>query len=179
MNSIARLFAKNQTVPARCSVLLLLPQQMDLDFYLEMRQVTAYEQLWDDIIKQFVSHSDIDTLERAMEAFQALRGTQALSATNTEKTAQLESGVVTPLRQLLESIDANNATPLQDETVQKLVTWLARLSLLLKNWDVTALLLAVPADNGLSILEAIAQVVDRGQMGFLEEEKVGSYYVSS
>lgn len=146
---------------------------MNLDLYLEMRQVTGYEQLWDDIIRQFVSHSDIYLLERAMEAIGTLRQTQALSATNADKSAALEAAVVEPLRQLIDSIDANNATPLDEDSIKKFTAWLARLCLMLKNWDVTPQLTEAAPGNAPTILEAINQLVERGQMGFQEEEKVG------
>jgi cohesin complex subunit SA-1/2 len=145
---------------------------MDLEVYLEMRQVTAYEQLWDDITRQFVSHSDVILLEKAMEAISVLRVTQALSATNSEKESALEAAVIEPLRQLLDGIDANNATPLDEDIIQKLTAWLTRLCLILKNWDVTPALIEVGPGNAPTVLEAVNQLVERGQMGFQEEEKV-------
>ena len=172
MNAISRLFAKHQTDPTRCTTLLFLPLQMNLDLYLEMRQVSSYEQLWDDIIRQFVGHSDIYLLEKAMEAIGAMRQTQALSATNAEKSSALEAAVVDPLRQLVEGIDANNATPLDEDSIKKFTAWLARLCLILKNWDVTPFLTEAGPVNGPTVLEAVNQLVERGQMGFHEEEKV-------
>lgn len=172
MNAISRLFAKHQTDPTRCTALLLLPLQMDLDLYLEMRQVTNYEQLWDDITRQFVSHSDIYLLEKAMEAIGALRRTEALSATNAEKVTALEMAVIGPLRQLIDGVDANNATPLDEDAIKKITAWLARLCLILKNWDVTPSLIEPSLADAPTILEAVNQLVERGQMGFHEEEKV-------
>jgi cohesin complex subunit SA-1/2 len=145
---------------------------MDLDLYLEMRQVTNYEQLWDDITRQFVGHSDIYLIERAMDAINALRATQALSATNTEKASALEVAVVEPLRQLLDGIDAINATPIDEDTIQKLSAWLGRLCLILKNWDITPALSEAGPGNLPSVLETVNQMIERGQMGFQEEEKV-------
>jgi len=145
---------------------------MDLDLYLEMRQVTNYEHLWDDITRQFVSHSDIYLLEKAMDAINALRATQALSATNSEKITALEVAVTEPLRQLLDGIDAINATPIDEDTIHKLTSWLARLCLILKNWDATAALTEAVSGNVSTIVEVVNQLVERGQMGFQEEEKV-------
>lgn len=152
--------------------LLLLPQQMNLDLYLEMRQVTNYEQLWDDIIRQFVGHNDLYLLEKAMDAINALRSTQALSATNSEKASALEIAVVDTLRQLLDNIDAVNATPVDQDTVQKLTPWLARLSLILKNWDAVSSLTDAGPENLPTVVESLNQLVERGRMGFQEEEKV-------
>lgn len=145
---------------------------MDLDLYLEIRQVTNYEQLWDDISRQFVGHSDIYLLERAMDAINVLRATQALSATNTEKASALEVAVLEPLQQLLDRIDAINATPIDEDTIQKLSSWLARLCLILKNWDVTPAVTEAGPSNAPTVLETVNQMVERGQMGFQEEEKV-------
>lgn len=152
--------------------LLLLPQQMDLDLYLEMRQLTNYEQLWDDVNRQFVSHNDLYLLEKAMDAIDALRSTQALSATNTEKASALEIAVVEPLRQLLDTVDANKATPIDEETIHKLSSWLSRLSLILKRWDATPALAEADHEHLPAVGETLNQIVERGQMGFEEEEKV-------
>lgn len=172
MNSISRLFAKHQTVPSKCMALLLLPQQVDLDLYLEMRQVTNYEQLWDDITRQFVNHNDLYLLEKAMDAINVLRSTQALSATNSEKASALGTAVVDPLRQLLDGVDAVNATPIDKDTIRNLSSWLARLNLILKHWDVTSALTESDSENLPTVVESLNQIVERGQMGFDEEEKV-------
>lgn len=146
---------------------------MDLDLYLDMRQVTAYEQLWDDVARQFTQHGDIYLLEKAMDAMGAMRQTQALSASNAEKCSSLEATVVEALRGLFDDIDANNATPLDEDALQKFDAWLARLCLILKHWDMTAALRESTSGSQASLLEAIKQLVERGQMGFHEEEKVG------
>lgn len=146
---------------------------MDLDLYLDMRQVTAYEQLWDDVARQFTQHGDIYLLEKAMDAMSAMRHTQALSASNAEKCSSLEATVVEALRGLFDDIDANNATPLDEDALQKFDAWLARLCLILKHWDMTAALTESTSGSQATLLEAIKQLVERGQMGFHEEEKVG------
>ncbi|KAG2122483.1 hypothetical protein DEU56DRAFT_925773 [Suillus clintonianus] len=57
IKGLPRLFIKYQTDANRIANVLLIPPLMNVELYLEMRMMTAYANLWDDITKQFLSHS--------------------------------------------------------------------------------------------------------------------------
>lgn len=173
IRTLPALFARHQADPTRCLLLLALPQQMKLDMYLDMRVVTSYESLWDDVTKQFLSHTDVLILERAMETIRSLAAADSLAATNKEKKAQLEQAVLAPLRQIASEVELHNAV-LDEDTIAKLEATLTRLIMIAKNWDVTAVMDEKDDGNASSAIDIVTEILDRGSMGFSEEEKMVS-----
>lgn len=171
MNCLPRLLAKHQSDAGRTFILLVLPQHMKLSLYLDLRSINAYEALWDDVSKQFLASTDALLLERSMATIMYFKGTEELSRTNAEKTAELQNAVVVPLFEASKTVDVETAG-LDDETRGKIGNALGRLVLLGKNWDVSKMLDEKADENQQSVLSAVTSVSERGSLGYREDEKV-------
>ncbi|KAG6380324.1 hypothetical protein JVT61DRAFT_8434 [Boletus reticuloceps] len=87
---LPRLFIKYQTDENRISEVLLIPPLMNLDLYLEMRMMSAYAGLWDDVSKQFLSHSSQSVVTKSVAAIRHFMAASSLTNTNSTKILELE-----------------------------------------------------------------------------------------
>jgi cohesin complex subunit SA-1/2 len=172
MNHLPRLFAKNQIDPNRISTLLLLPQQMNLSLYLDMRLVTNYESLWKDIRKQFMKQHDPFILERTMETVRYFLHEENLSAPNTEQKTMLEREVIDALKATAGEVDIPNAVLLPKDVVESMSGNMLRISLLAKSWDVSAALEESDPDTPNSVVTIAKDILERGFLGLDDEESV-------
>lgn len=172
MTSLPRLIAKHQTDANRLWMVLALPLQMNLELYLDLRRVSSYEVLWDDLIKQFCQHSDLNLLERCLEAIVYMVSTAALSQTNTEKRINLEAAVKQPLVDIARDEEIERAE-LDDAAVEACTNATVKLALMIKSWDITKLLDEKEESETITPLRIIEGIEDRAQFGYAQEEKVG------
>ncbi|KAF7343491.1 Cohesin subunit psc3 [Mycena venus] len=85
IKGLPRLLMKHQTDQNRIANVPAIPTLMNLDLYLEMRMMTNYSNLWDDITKQFLSHSGAGRSARSHRAFQHLRERRPCRIRTTQK----------------------------------------------------------------------------------------------
>lgn len=171
--ALPRLFAKYQTDAPRIADVLLIPQVMDLDMYLEVRAISAYESLWDDISRQFLRHVEPTLLKHAVEALRCLVATQTLSNTNATKSSALEEQLVTALRETASGRDVETAGFSEDE-VHALAACLLRLHMLFQSGDLTSALEEEDGGKLTSGWDIIVGLASRGRLGYREEEKVST-----
>ncbi|KAJ7064577.1 hypothetical protein C8F01DRAFT_1354031, partial [Mycena amicta] len=102
IKGLPRLLVKYQTDQSRIANILTIPMLMNLDLYLEMRMLTGYASLWDDIMKQFLSHSDPTVLGVAAKAMIYLylfsQAATSLSNINSTKILEFEDELSSALR---------------------------------------------------------------------------------
>lgn len=167
---LPRLFSKHQSDVARSAIILLLPQQMQLELYLDTRQLSLYETLWADVTKQFVSTNNVFVLERAMETIQHLKSVNALIQQNGEGTTGLERAVTTPIHEVAATSEIR--TGLLADDLKKLEGAMMRLALIVKNWNPIMLLEEKDGGNAFSLIDIAFEVLDRGDIGAAEEDNV-------
>ena len=174
IKALPRLFSKHQSDATRSAIVLLLPCQMQLELYLDMRLLTAYEALWSDVTRHFTSTANVFVLERAMETIQYLRSADTLSQYNGEKTAALEQAVVAPIYEITAASEIG--TGLDEDDLKKLDASMMRLALIVKNWDAIALLEEKDGGNASSLVDIAVEVLNRGQVATAEEDNVSCSY---
>ncbi|KAH9974267.1 hypothetical protein BGW80DRAFT_1436857 [Lactifluus volemus] len=160
IKSLPRLFAKHQTDEARIAVVLSIPLLMNLDLYLEMRMTAAYASLWDDIAKQFTSHSSPVVLSHAVAAIRHLMDATSLSNTNSTKILEIEDQLATSLRDAVAGRDELEIASFTEDEVLLLGAICARL-------------LCWREDEGgkqSSAWDIVFALLDRGRLGYKEEE---------
>ncbi|KAI0342546.1 hypothetical protein BDW22DRAFT_1357931 [Trametopsis cervina] len=172
IKALPRLFAKYQTDPGRMSDVLHLPQLMNLNMYLEMRMMTAYVGLWDDVIKQFTSHSAQIVLSTAVTTIRCMIDATSLSNTNSAKVLELEELLSTSLRDIIRGRDELEIATFSEDEVLTLTGVCTRLATLAGTRDMTAW---VEEDEGgmqSSAWDIIMALVERGKLGYKEEESM-------
>ena len=144
---------------------------MKLELYLDMRLVSSYEALWGDVQKQFLKRSDVLSLERAIETMRFFIDEKTLGRINSEQKAALEMAVSTDLREKIAEMNLESGI-LEGEQVGSIADAMTRVALLCKNWDITGQLEESDAIRPTSIINIAKSVLERGQNGFQNEDRV-------
>jgi len=170
MKVLPRLFTKHQTEARRIVGILSIPEQMNLSLYLDMRKTAAYEALWDDIMKQFLQHTDATVLAAAIRAINTLTANSSMESTNKQKLAELEESLFASLR---DALDGQNVSDMliNDDQLTSIEAILLRVSLLTSSRDIVDVMQDEEGgqSSGWAIVLAFA---GRGALGFKEEAKV-------
>ena len=189
IKGLPRLFIKHQTDQNRISDVLLIPTLMNLDLYLEMRMITvslvswprfhfsfniiqAYNSLWDDVIKQFVSHSSIKVLSCATTAIRHFMDTTSLSNANSTKILELEDELSTQLRDTIAGRDEIEVASFSEDEVLALSAWCTRLSVLAGTRNMTVWTEEDEGGKQSSAWDIVNALVERGRLGYKDEETV-------
>ncbi|CAE6434925.1 unnamed protein product, partial [Rhizoctonia solani] len=170
MKALPRLFAKVQTDEKRVGDVLLLPQYMNLDMYVELRETPAYEQLWNDVTKQFFSHSSPTVLRHAVSVIQQFTQTTSLANTNALKILELEDELATSVRQLLAGREELDIVTFTEDEVHSLSAFVLRLHTLYGVRDMTAWLEEDDGGKVSRLVDVLGALSERGRLGYKEEE---------
>ncbi|PIL29081.1 hypothetical protein GSI_09129 [Ganoderma sinense ZZ0214-1] len=170
IKALPRLFVKHQTDESRISDVLLIPQLMNLDMYLEMRMVTAYTSLWEDVTKQFLSHSSPIVLANAVTTIRRMMEATSLSKTNSTKILELEDELSTSLRDAIAGRDEIEVATFTEDEVISLGAICARLAALSGIRDMTSWMEEDEGGKQSSAWDIVSALAERGRLGYKEEE---------
>ncbi|QRV98964.1 cohesin protein [Ceratobasidium sp. AG-Ba] len=170
MKALPRLFAKVQTDEKRVGDVLVLPQLMNLDMYVELRETPAYEQLWSDVTKQFMTHSSPTVLRHAVAAIQHLSQTTSLANTNATKIIELEDELATSVRELIAGREELDIVTFTEDEVHALSAFVLRLHTLYGVRDMTAWMEEDEGGKAARLVDILGTLTERGRLGYKEEE---------
>ncbi|KAF9011840.1 hypothetical protein BDQ17DRAFT_1396897 [Cyathus striatus] len=170
ITALPRLFIKHQTYQNRISEVLLIPTLMNLDLYLEMRMIASYASLWDDVTKQFLSHSSVTVLSRAMSAIRYFMDATSLSNTNSTKILELEDELSSALRDAVAGRDEIEVATFSEDEVLVLGALCTRLATLTGSRNMTIWMEEDEGGKQSSAWDIIVALAERGRLGYREEE---------
>jgi cohesin complex subunit SA-1/2 len=128
--------------------------------------------LWDDIIKQFLQHTDQTVLTSAIQAVNELTLNTSLANHNTAKLNELTESLFTSLRDAINGQDVSSMS-IDDEEVVSIQAILFRLTLLGKSRDITEVM--EDEEGGQSSgWEIVCAFAERGELPYKDEAKVCS-----
>jgi cohesin complex subunit SA-1/2 len=132
--------------------------------------IQAYDSLWDDIIKQFLQHTDQTVLTSAIQAINELTLNTSLANNNTAKLNELTESLFTSLRDAINGQDVSSMS-IDDEEVITIQAILFRLTLLGKSRDITEVM--EDEEGGQSSgWEIVCAFAERGELPYKDEAKV-------
>lgn len=137
----------------------------------------AYANLWDDVTKQFLSHSSHTVLTQANVAISRFMEATSLSNTNSTKILELEDELSSSLRDAVAGRDEVEVASFTEDEVLALGTICARLSVLAGTRDMTGWIEEDEGGKQSSAWDIINALVERGRLGYKEEEIVGFLFV--
>ncbi|GAA5932633.1 cohesin subunit IRR1 [Sporobolomyces koalae] len=174
IDALPRLFAKHQTFPGRMIDILAIPRLVQLELYRD--NVAAYDTLWQDIKKQFLTQTDSDVLDQAVQTISHCLGAAELSTENQGRFAELEEALLIALRDCVADKDIESAD-FQEDELQNLTACVARLEKLgrVKNF---ATLEDTDGEKQTSALEILDLIVNRGRLGYKEEARMIEHALS-
>ncbi|KAF9029519.1 hypothetical protein BDZ89DRAFT_1065307 [Hymenopellis radicata] len=170
MKGLPRLFVKYQTDENRIKDVLILPTFMNLDLYLEMRAISDYTALWDDILKQFLTHSSPSILALSMSTIIYLLSATSLSNSNSPKILELEDELSSALRDALAERDEIEISTFTEDEVLALSSTCTRIRILAGTRDITAWMEENEGGKQSSAWELITAIAERGRLGYQDEE---------
>ncbi|KDR77313.1 hypothetical protein GALMADRAFT_267467 [Galerina marginata CBS 339.88] len=170
IKGLPRLFLKHQSDQNRIAEVLVIPTLMNLDLYLEMRMITAYTGLWDDVIKQFMSHSSAKVLSHAMTAIRYFMDATSLTNSNSTKILELEDELSTQLRDTIAGRDEIEVASFSEDEVLALSAWCTRLAILSGTRNMSSWIEEDEGGKQSSAWDIINALVERGRLGYKEEE---------
>ncbi|KAF8452670.1 hypothetical protein L210DRAFT_3639153 [Boletus edulis BED1] len=172
IKGLPRLFIKYQTDENRISEVLLIPPLMNLDLYLEMRMMNAYAGLWDDVSKQFLSHSSQSVLTKSVAAIRHFMAATSLTNTNSTKILELEDELATQLRDAVAGREEIEVATFSEDEVIALGAVCARICALAGSRDICAWMEEDEGGKQSSVWDIISALVERGRLGYKEEERM-------
>lgn len=193
IKALPRLFIKHQTDQNRIADVLVIPTLMNLDLYLEMRMIAvsityfraytqiftivlvpvqAYASLWDDVTKQFLSHSSLNVLTHAMASIRHFMDATSLSNTNSSKILELEDELSSALRDTVGGRDEIEVASFTEDEVLSLGALCMRLAVLAGTRNMTAWIEEDEGGKQSSAWDIVSAIVERGRLGYKEEETV-------
>ncbi|KAF7978768.1 hypothetical protein HWV62_44804 [Athelia sp. TMB] len=172
IKGLPRLFVKYQTDEVRIAHVLLIPALMNLDMYLEMRMMTAYASLWDDVTKQFLSHSSLTVLKHSVAAICHFMSATSLLNTNSTKIVELEEEISSSLRDAVAGRDEIEVASFTEDEVLSLSAICARLATLAGTRDMTAWMEEDEGGKQSNAWDIMMALVERGRLGYREEEQM-------
>ncbi|OAX37862.1 hypothetical protein K503DRAFT_742134 [Rhizopogon vinicolor AM-OR11-026] len=172
IKGLPRLFIKYQTDANRIANVLLIPPLMTTELYLEMRMMTAYANLWDDITKQFLSHSTQSVLTSAVACITHLLSCPSLSNTNSTKILELEDELAAQLRDAVGGRQEIEVAGFNEDEVLALGAVCARVCALIGTRDMCGWMEESEGGKQSCVWDIISALVERGRLGYREEERM-------
>ena len=128
--------------------------------------------MWDDIIKQFLSHSTDLVLSNCVATIRHFMSSTSLLNTNSAKIVELEDKLATSLRDAVAGRDELEVATFTDDEVLLLSATCARLSALSSIRDLTAWMNEDEGGKQSSAWTIISALAERGRLGYKEEVQV-------
>ncbi|KAG0252704.1 hypothetical protein BG011_006843 [Mortierella polycephala] len=132
---LPQLLLKYGADASRIRSVLVIPQLMPLNVYLDMRMLTTYEELVDEVIKVFKRHSDPSVLHTAAITLRTMQGYEILRSSHEAKIDALGESVVDTFLAL--TSNTHDGDMGDRDQLEKLTLCLRRLEHLIKCTDVT------------------------------------------
>jgi cohesin complex subunit SA-1/2 len=139
----------------------------------------AYASLWDDVAKQFLSHSAPAVLSAAVRTVQHLLSATPLSATNAGKIAELEDELARALRDAVAGREELEVASFGEDEARSLGALCARLAALANARDVSAWMEDDEGGKQSSAWDIISALAERGKLGYRDEELASASLVNS
>ena len=139
--------------------------------YLEMRMVSAYESLWDDVTKQFMHYSLPLVVRRAVATIKHMLDTPALANANAKKILELEEGLGTALRDAVGAQDIETAV-LGEEEAKSIEGVALRVACLSSTRDMMTWMEDDEGGKQSRALDIFLALLERAKLGYESEDKV-------
>ena len=132
----------------------------------------GYASLWDDVAKQFLSHSSLHVLAPAMNTISYFMEATSLSNTNSTKTLEIEDELSSVLRDAVAGRDEIEVASFTEDEVLFLSALCTRLAVLS---GARSMIDWIEEDEGgkqSSAWDILNGLIERGRLGYKEEATV-------
>ncbi|KAG0280399.1 hypothetical protein BGZ96_001569 [Linnemannia gamsii] len=131
---LPQLFLKYGIDAVRVRSVLVIPQLIPLNVYLDMRMLAAYEDLVDEVVKVFKKHTEPSVLHTAAVTIRAFQGYEVLKTSHEAKIEALGASLLESFLNLV----ATEEDMAERDALEEMTLALRRLEHLVKCTDVTS-----------------------------------------
>ncbi|KAF9983279.1 hypothetical protein BGZ75_005267 [Mortierella antarctica] len=132
---LPQLFLKYGVDADRIRSVLIIPQLISLNIYLDMRMLTAYEDLVEEVVKVFKKHTDPSVLHTAATTIRTMQGYEILRPSHEPKIEALGKSLLDTFSGL--TANASDDIVAESTATEELKLCLRRLEHLIKFTDLT------------------------------------------
>ncbi|MBW0488616.1 hypothetical protein O181_028331 [Austropuccinia psidii MF-1] len=174
INLLPKLFSKFMTDPVRLSEVFRIPKLLYLNMYLDLRMVSAFEEVWETLIKQYMKQHRIETIHVISSTIvHVSTNTKSLDHINQSKITKLYDSLMSALLQSTTNKTDLDAIQLKDEEIASLTLLLTKIVILFRQVDMTSSLKPdVSTQQPSSPLNLIAAIANRGRLAHRNESRL-------
>ncbi|KAL1914643.1 uncharacterized protein VTP21DRAFT_8054 [Calcarisporiella thermophila] len=183
IDTLPQLLTKYAPEPSRLYHILTIPSLMNLDIYLDMRKILAFEELVDQIGDLFLKHTCLDLIANAATTIAHIGRHESLAMSYRERLESLRQEVVKSFVQECKGLDIPTAYLSVDKlrTLAAAITRIQRLGEYMNLNEELDKKIKKKSESDLeegfefmeiSAFQLVSQLVDRGGLGYQEEEKM-------
>lgn len=132
----------------------------------------AYATLWDDVTKQFLTHSSLIVLKHAVMTIGHFMSATSLSNTNSTKILELEDELSSSLRDAVAGRDEIEVASFMEDEILSLGAVCARLTMLEGTREMTSWMEEDEGGKQSNAWDIMMAIAERGRLGYKEEEQV-------
>ncbi|KAK3826871.1 MAG: hypothetical protein JOS17DRAFT_236920 [Linnemannia elongata] len=151
---LPQLFLKYGIDAIRVRSVLVIPQIVPLNVYLDMRMIAAYEDLVDEVVKVFKKHTEPSVLHTAAVTIRAFQGYEVLKTSHEAKIEALGASLLESFLNLV----ATEESMTEQDAQEEMTLALRRLEHLVKCTDVTS---RTPRGSTQNPFDGLLKVVGR------------------
>ncbi|KAG0062370.1 hypothetical protein BGZ90_003117 [Linnemannia elongata] len=151
---LPQLFLKYSVDAVRVRSVLVIPQIVPLNVYLDMRMIAAYEDLVDEVVKVFKKHTEPSVLHTAAVTIRTFQGYEVLKTSHEAKIEALGASLLESFLNLV----ATEEDMTEQDAQEEMTLALRRLEHLVKCTDVTS---KTPRGSTQNPFEGLLKVVGR------------------
>ncbi|KAG9070787.1 hypothetical protein KI688_008327 [Linnemannia hyalina] len=151
---LPQLFLKYGIDAVRVRSVLVIPQIVPLNVYLDMRMIAAYEDLVDEVVKVFKKHTEPSVLHTAAVTIRAFQGYEVLKTSHEAKIEALGASLLESFLNLI----ATEEDMTEQDAQEEMTLALRRLEHLVKCTDVTS---RTPRESTQNPFDGLLKVVGR------------------
>ncbi|KAG0141898.1 hypothetical protein CROQUDRAFT_82784 [Cronartium quercuum f. sp. fusiforme G11] len=175
---LPQLYSKYNTDSIRLSEVFRIPKLMYINLYLELRSVSAYEELWDVLTRQYLKQQAPQTIEVISSTIDYLiNSTKSLSHINDPKIKVLDQKLIESLFKLIQTKRDLEVCTFEEDEIVSLNLILLKIVQLIRYRDLSYILEAIDSDAedliGLTKpIDLIHILANRGRLSYHEESKM-------
>ncbi|CAH7682287.1 expressed protein, partial [Phakopsora pachyrhizi] len=170
---LPKLWSKFSTDPIRLAEISRVPKFLSLNLYLDLRMVSAFEEMWDTLTKEYLKQQRMEAIQAISTAIDHVSTkSKSLKHISESKIKNLDDALMLNLLDMTEDktdVETNN---FEVDEVLSLTLLLIKIANLIRQRDLTDVLQSKLPSNRSSPLDVIVSLANRGRLEYESEARL-------
>ncbi|WAQ86538.1 hypothetical protein PtA15_7A264 [Puccinia triticina] len=172
---LPKLWSKFMTDPVKLAEVFRIPKLMSLNIYLDLRMVSAFEKLWDTMIKQYLKQQHLGTIQVISSTIaHVLSESKSLEHVSQAKIVKLHGALLSSLKDLTANRSDIEKDQLREDEIVSLTLLLTKIARLFRQSDMSSSIKSTDSDTtgSTSPYELINALAKRAHLAHPTEVKL-------